>query len=115
VTVAPVSRRDHGTRVELARRLCAAYVSFRMRRRGIDAVLLHVPKRIGDFWIELARLVTLQRRRSALDANDEMLKNTYNARDTFELSDEGDHASIKIRAKRSARKRLPHAEEKRPT
>jgi hypothetical protein len=111
----PVRGRDHGTRVELARRLCAAYVSFRMRRRGIDAVFLHLPRRIGDFWTELASLVMLQRRRSALDANDEMLKNTYNARDTFELSDEGDHASVKIRAKRSVRKKLPHAEEKRPT
>jgi hypothetical protein len=80
VTVASVGRRDHATHVELARRLCAAYVSFRMRRRGIDAVLRHVPKKIGHFWIELARLVTLQRRRSAPDENDKMPRDRYNAR-----------------------------------
>jgi hypothetical protein len=73
LTLAPVGRRAHATQVELARRLCAAYVSFRMRTRGIDSVLHHMPKKISNFWIELARLVTLQRRRSAPDQNNEVL------------------------------------------
>jgi hypothetical protein len=115
VTVASVGRRDHATHVELARRLCAAYVSFRMRRRGIDAVLRHVPKKIGHFWIELARLVTLQRRRSAPDENDKMPRDRYNARGTVELPDEGDHTAVRTSAKRSASKKIPHAREKRPT
>lgn len=115
LTLAPVGRRDHATHVELARRLCAAYVSFRMRRRGIDSVLPHMPKTIGHFWIELARLVTLQRRTSAPDENDEMPKDRSNTRGAVELPDEGDHTSVKTRAKRSASKKIPHSREKRPT
>ena len=115
LTLAPVGRRDHTTRVELARRLCAAYVSFRMRTRGVDSVLPHMPKKIGHFWIELARLVTLQRRRSAPDENDEMPKDKYNTRGTSELPDEGDHPSVKTSAKRSASKKIPHSREKHPT
>ncbi len=53
------------TQVDLARRLCAAYVAFRMGTRRIDATLPYVPKKIGIFWIEMARLVTLKSRRSA--------------------------------------------------
>jgi len=115
LTLAPVGRRDHATQVELARRLCAAYVSFRMRTRGIDSVLPHMPKKIGHFWIELARLVTLQRRRSAPDENDEMPMDRYNTRGTSELPDEGDYTSVKTSAKRSASKKIPHSREKHPT
>jgi len=38
-----------------------------MRRRAIDSLLPHMPKRIGTFWIEVARLVTLQRHRTRPD------------------------------------------------
>jgi hypothetical protein len=36
-----------------------------MGTRRIDSTLPHVPKKIGTFWIELARLVTLKSRRRA--------------------------------------------------
>jgi hypothetical protein len=72
-----------------------------MRRRGIDSVLPHMPKKIGNFWIELARLVTLQRRRSVPDENHEMPKDRY--------------TSVTTRAKPSASKKIPHSREKRPT
>jgi len=65
LTLASGGRRAPATQVELARRLCAAYVSFRMGTRRIDSTLPRVPKRIGTFWIELARLVTLKSRRKA--------------------------------------------------
>jgi len=54
VTVASGRR----SQVELARRLCAAYVSFRVGARRIDSVLHHVPDKIGSFWINLARFVS---------------------------------------------------------
>ncbi len=115
MTLAPVGRRDHATQVELARRLCAAYVSFRMRRRGIDSVLPHMSKTIGTFWIELARLVTLQRQRKAPDENDEMPTDRHNTRGTYELRNKVVHMSGKTRVKRTARKKIPHSREKRPT
>jgi hypothetical protein len=115
LTLAPIGRRDHPTSVELARRLCAAYVSFRMRRRGIDSVLPHVPNTVGNFWIELARLVTLQRQRKAPDENDEMPNDKGNRRGTYELRDKVVHMSGKTRVKRSASKKIPHSREKRPT
>jgi hypothetical protein len=72
-----------------------------------------MPKQIGNFWIELARLLTLQGRRSAPDGNDAMPKDRYNTQGTYELPDEGDHTSVKRRAKRSGSKKVPL--EKRPT
>jgi hypothetical protein len=60
VTAGPVRRSE----VELARRLCAAYISFRMGRRGVDAILCQVPKKIGSFWIELARLMSSRTNRA---------------------------------------------------
>ena len=68
MTLASDGRRAPATQVELARRLCAAYVSFRMGTRRIDSTLPHVPKKIGTFWIELARLVTLKSGRRAPSA-----------------------------------------------
>jgi hypothetical protein len=114
LTLAPVGRRDHATHVELARRLCAAYVSFRMRTRGIDSVLGHMPKKIGNFWIELARLVTLQRRTRTTDRNNEVPTDRYNTRGTYELPHEGDRTSGRTRAKRSTGKKSPLSREKHP-
>jgi hypothetical protein len=74
-----------------------------------------MPKKIGHFWIELARLVTLQRRRSAPDENDEMPMDRYNTRGTSELPDEGDYTSVKTSAKRGASTKIPHSREKHPT
>jgi len=79
-----VGKGRHETQVELARRLCAAYVSFRIGRRSIDFVLPHMPEKIGIFWLELARLLTLQRGRS--DPGD------------------ADRMSAKTRAKRARRR-----------
>jgi hypothetical protein len=112
LTMASVGR----SQVELARRLCAAYASFRMRTRSIDSVLRHMPKKIGNFWIELARLVSLQKRRSGPDQNNEMLTDGSKTQATYELPDEAGHISAKTRAKRRASKRWPpDSKEKRPT
>jgi hypothetical protein len=86
-----------------------------MRRRGIDSVLPHMPKTIGNFWIELARLVTVQRQRTAPDENDAMPQDRDNTRGTYELRDKVVHMSGKTRVKRSASKKIPHSREERPT
>jgi hypothetical protein len=73
-----------------------------------------MPKTIGNFWIELARLVTVQRQRKAPDENEEMPKDRDNTRGTSELRDKVLYMSGKTRLKRSARKQIPHSREKRP-
>ena len=50
------------SQLELARRLCAAYISLRMGTRGVDFILRQMPKSLGSFWFELAALVTLRMR-----------------------------------------------------
>jgi hypothetical protein len=80
-----------------------------MRRRGIDSLLPHMPKRIGTFWIELARLVTLQRQRMPPDESDQTPQGRDNTRGTHELRDPGVHMSLKTRVKRNATKKIPHS------
>jgi hypothetical protein len=80
-----------------------------MRRRAIDSLLPHMPKRIGTFWIEVARLVTLQRHRTPPDEKDETPPGRDNTRGTHELRDPGVHISRKTRVKRNVTKKMPHS------
>ena len=68
-----------------------------------------MPKRIGTFWIKLARLVTLQRHRTPPDENDETPPGKDNTRGPLELRDQGAHMSRKTRVKRNVTKKIPHS------
>jgi hypothetical protein len=60
VMMEPITDSDRELWGDLARRLCAAYISYRNGNRSIDYTLKrYVPEdgEIGDLWIEIARKV----------------------------------------------------------